>query len=72
MAGFHCHGTGIAFDHGGPRDGGFAGAMREWVRDGTVEAREAIAFGLQNAPKAFIAPLLGKNFGKLVIPFARE
>jgi NADPH-dependent curcumin reductase len=38
-----------------------------WVRDGSLNYREHIVDGLENAPEAFIGMLDGKNFGKLLI-----
>jgi NADPH-dependent curcumin reductase len=62
----------IIFDDYGSRWPEFAGAMREWVLDGRVKAREDIVFGLENTPEAFIGLLQGHNFGKLVIQVAHE
>ena len=57
----------IIFDDYGPRYPEFLAAMRPWVQDGKVKAREDIILGLENAPGAFIGLLQGNNFGKLVI-----
>jgi NADPH-dependent curcumin reductase len=38
-----------------------------WVRDGSLQYKEHIVDGLENAPQAFIDMLDGKNFGKLLI-----
>jgi len=38
-----------------------------WVRDGSLQCREHIVDGLENAPEAFIGMLEGQNFGKLLI-----
>ncbi len=38
-----------------------------WVRSGTLQYREDVVDGLENAPEAFIGMLDGKNFGKLLI-----
>ncbi len=62
----------IVFEDYGPKFPEFAGAMREWVKQEKVKAREDIVFGLENAPEAFIGLLRGKNFGKLVIQLAHE
>ncbi len=62
----------IIFDDYAPRYPEFLAAMRPWVRDGHVKAREDIVFGLESAPEAFIGLLRGKNFGKLVIELASE
>lgn len=37
------------------------------IRSGKIKYREDIVEGLENAPKAFIGMLEGKNFGKLII-----
>lgn len=57
----------IIFDDYGPRFGEFYAAMSGWVKDGKIKHREDIIDGLENAPKAFIGLLDGKNFGKLII-----
>ena len=56
----------------GSRWNEFAGAMREWVREGSVKFREDIVFGLENAPDAFMGLLQGRNFGKLIVQLAYE
>jgi NADPH-dependent curcumin reductase CurA len=38
-----------------------------WVRDGSLKYKEHVVDGLENAPRAFIDMLDGKNFGKLLI-----
>ena len=38
-----------------------------WVRSGSLQYREDVVDGLENAPEAFIGMLDGKNFGKLLI-----
>jgi NADPH-dependent curcumin reductase CurA len=38
-----------------------------WVRDGRLRYREDIADGLENAPRAFIGLLEGRNFGKALV-----
>jgi hypothetical protein len=37
-----------------------------------VKYREDVVQGLQNAPKAFIGLLEGKNFGKRIVKVAEE
>jgi len=39
----------------------------QWVKDGRLKYREDVVDGLDNAPRAFIGLLQGKNFGKLVV-----
>ncbi len=41
--------------------------LGELVHDGKLKYRESIAVGLENAPKAFIGLLSGKNFGKQLV-----
>lgn len=46
--------------------------MSEWIREGRVKYLEDIAAGLENAPKALIGMLQGKNIGKQIIRVARD
>ena len=62
----------IIFDDYGDRYGEFFDQMSTWVQEGKVKFREDIVDGLENAPKAFIGLLEGKNFGKLVVRLAAE
>jgi len=39
----------------------------KWVREGALKYREDIVEDLENAPRAFIGLLEGKNFGKLLV-----
>ena len=41
--------------------------LGELVHDGKLKYRESMAVGLENAPKAFIGLLNGKNFGKQLV-----
>ncbi len=56
----------IVFDYEGRQDE-FLGPMRHWLAEGKVKFREDVVDGLENAPRAFIGLLEGKNFGKLVV-----
>ena len=47
--------------------GEFLERATPWVRDGSLQHKEDIVDGLENAPEAFIGMLDGKNFGKLLI-----
>jgi NADPH-dependent curcumin reductase CurA len=38
-----------------------------WIRDGRIKYREDVVEGLENAPKAFMGLLKGRNFGKLLV-----
>ncbi|MGN2251831.1 NADP-dependent oxidoreductase [Frateuria sp. GZRe12] len=62
----------IIFDDYGSRFGEFLAAMGEWVRQGKIKYREDVVEGLENAPRAFIGMLEGRNFGKLVVRIAEE
>ena len=41
--------------------------MGEWVRSGKVRYREDLVEGIENAPRAFMGLLEGRNFGKLLV-----
>lgn len=41
--------------------------MGMWVKEGKIHYREQLVEGLENAPRAFIGLLEGKNFGKVVV-----
>jgi NADPH-dependent curcumin reductase CurA len=43
-----------------------------WLRDGTLQYREDIVEGLENAPAAFLGMLEGKNHGKLLVKVGPE
>ena len=45
----------------------FLRAMSEWLRDDRIRYREDVVEGLENAPRAFLGQLAGRNFGKLVV-----
>ncbi|VFR30584.1 Putative oxidoreductase YncB [plant metagenome] len=55
----------IVFDFGLEEE--FLKAATAWVADGRLRYREDVVEGLENAPRAFIGLLEGKNFGKLVV-----
>ncbi len=57
----------IIFDDYGDRYREFFDQMSTWVQEGKVKFREDIVDGLENASKAFIGLLEGKNFGKLIV-----
>jgi NADPH-dependent curcumin reductase CurA len=46
--------------------------MAGWIKAGKLKYREDIAEGLENAPKAFIGLLSGKNFGKQLVRVGPE
>ncbi len=62
----------IIFDDYGDHYREFFDEMSTWVQEGKVKFREDIVEGLENAPKAFIGLLEGKNFGKLIVRVADE
>ncbi len=41
--------------------------MSKWLKEGKIVWKEDIVEGIENAPKAFIGLMNGKNFGKLLI-----
>jgi hypothetical protein len=41
--------------------------MSEWLKQGRLRYREDIAQGLENAPRAFIGMLQGRNLGKQLV-----
>jgi NADPH-dependent curcumin reductase CurA len=52
------------FEHRRPD---FLDSMSRWLREGRIKYREDIVDGLENAPRAFLGLLTGRNFGKLVV-----
>jgi hypothetical protein len=53
----------------------YEGARRqlaEWVKEGKVRYRERIAEGIENAPKAFLEMMQGKNIGKQLVRLSPE
>jgi NADPH-dependent curcumin reductase CurA len=50
----------------------FATEVGGWLRDGKIKYREDVIEGLENAPRAFMGLLKGKNFGKLVVRVAPQ
>lgn len=45
----------------------WVGVGAGWLKEGKLKYRESVAEGIENAPKAFINMLGGKNFGKQVV-----
>jgi NADPH-dependent curcumin reductase len=45
----------------------FLKSMSSWLREGKIKYREDVVQGLENAPRAFLGLLAGRNFGKLVV-----
>jgi len=46
--------------------------LSEWVRSGTLKYREQITEGIENAPRAFIEMLSGRNIGKQLVKVSAE
>jgi len=44
--------------------------LANWLKEGKLKYRESIVEGIENAPRAFIGLLRGKNFGKQLIKVA--
>jgi NADPH-dependent curcumin reductase CurA len=57
----------IIFDDYGDRFTEFLTQMTVWLREGRIKYREDFVKGLENAPRAFLGLLEGRNFGKLVV-----
>jgi NADPH-dependent curcumin reductase CurA len=62
----------IILDHYAERFDAFRRDMSEWVSSGRIKLREHMIEGLENAPRAFIGLLQGRNFGKLVVRVAAD
>ncbi len=62
----------IIFDDYGHRYNEFFKEMSSWFADGRIKYREELVVGLEEAPKAFIGLLEGRNFGKLVVCVSDE
>ena len=50
----------------------FHSDMGEWVRSGRIRYREDVVDGIENAPRAFMGLLEGRNFGKLLVRVAPD
>ena len=50
----------------------FHAEMGEWVRSGRIRYREDVVEGIENAPRAFMGLLEGRNFGKLLVRVAPD
>lgn len=48
----------------------FAAEVGGWIAEGKIKYREDVVEGLENAPRAFMGLLKGKNFGKLLVKVA--
>ena len=56
----------LVFDYAA-RYGEARQALAAWLGEGRISYREDVAEGLENAPRAFIGMLEGKNFGKQLV-----
>jgi NADPH-dependent curcumin reductase len=54
------------------RHGDFLRDVSAWLREGQVKYREDVVDGIENAPRALIGLLRGKNFGKLLVRVAAK
>ena len=61
----------LVFDYQDRYDAGLA-QLGDWVRGGKLKYRERIAEGIENAPRAFIEMLSGKNIGKQLVKLTSE
>lgn len=43
-----------------------------WMKEGRIKYKEDVVGGLENAPRAFIGLMQGKNFGKLLVKVSEE
>ena len=41
--------------------------LAKWLKENKIKWKEDIVEGLENAPRAFIGLMEGKNFGKLIV-----
>jgi len=57
----------INYDYKVKLYGEFQREVSQGITDGLIKYREDVVDGLENAPKAFLGMLEGKNFGKLLI-----
>ena len=56
----------LIFDHENDKEP-FETDMRNWLLDGKIKFKETIYEKIENAPKAFIDLLNGKNLGKMLV-----
>jgi NADPH-dependent curcumin reductase CurA len=62
----------IIFDSYADHYAGFVKTMGGWLAEGRVKTREDRVDGLENAPKALIGLLEGRNFGKLIVRVSED
>ncbi len=61
----------LVMDYAARREEGLR-KLSEWVRSGKIEYRERIAEGIENAPRAFMEMLSGRNIGKQLVRVSGE
>jgi NADPH-dependent curcumin reductase len=54
------------------RQAEFLDDVGQWLQAGKLKYKEDVVEGLENAPRAFIGLLQGKNFGKLVVQVGKD
>ncbi|MEX1205827.1 MAG: NADP-dependent oxidoreductase [Dongiaceae bacterium] len=54
------------------READFLREVGGWLRAGRIKYKEDVAVGLENAPRALIGQLQGRNFGKLLVRVADD
>lgn len=50
----------------------FLSDVSGWLKEAKLKYKEDAIVGLENAPRAFIGLLQGKNFGKLIVKVSEE
>ena len=54
------------------RQAEFLNDVVQWLQAGKLKYKEDVVEGLENAPRAFIGLLQGKNFGKLIVKVSED
>lgn len=50
----------------------FLNDVSQWLQEGKLKYKEDVVEGLENAPRAFMGLLQGKNFGKLIVKVGND
>jgi NADPH:quinone reductase len=61
----------LVFDYAARYDEGLE-QLGKWVREGELQYRERIVDGIENAPRAFLEMMQGKNIGKQLVRLSPE